>query len=348
MILVSVIIPSFNSEAVISDALESVIRQTYGCIEIIVVDDASHDATVATARRKLSAEFNGAWQIMELSENGGPSAARNKGIKAANGAWVQFLDSDDIMMPTKIALQMEVAAAAASDVASVYSPWRRGFFENGEIIWVDRLSMPDMAGKPPVMCLIGGDRPLLAAGLTRRSVLEQIGGLDENLRFWECEEVSVRIAQAGRLVSAPSVAPVYLWRSYRGETYVGHDQSRYRIVPVAISWIELVIEAAGDRRFDTLGLTLEDQRVLVDDCTYWARLLFYADRAAFSKFMGLVRHFHPDYRPSFPRFVSVLSRYLPYETVEQCVAIARRPVSFGRALLRPRHSRKTAPVLNAD
>ncbi len=69
-----------------------------------------------------------------------------------------------------------------------------------------------MSGKAPIMCLAAKCRPLLGACLIRRSALEQAGGFDETLRFWECEEVCVKLASVGRFVSASSGEAEYLWR----------------------------------------------------------------------------------------------------------------------------------------
>ena len=73
MELVSVVIPAHNSEGYIAQAIDSVIAQTYSDIEIIVVDDASHDNTVAVTRSKLQKDCKYPWQVLELRTNKGPS-----------------------------------------------------------------------------------------------------------------------------------------------------------------------------------------------------------------------------------------------------------------------------------
>src|SRR4051812_44698764 len=99
MYLVSVIVPTYNSEKWICDTLDSLIAQTYPHLELIVVDDGSKDNTLALVRDKLGKEFRNSWQIIEHGSNHGPSAARNTGLRAASGSWVQFLDSDDFIAP---------------------------------------------------------------------------------------------------------------------------------------------------------------------------------------------------------------------------------------------------------
>src|ERR1700676_4106573 len=107
MELVSVVIPTFNSQQFITQAIDSVLAQQYPSIEIIAVDDGSTDNTVVVAREKLQRVMQRS-QVPQLGVNQGPSAARNAGFRVANGAWVQFLDSDDVLMPHKIERQMAV------------------------------------------------------------------------------------------------------------------------------------------------------------------------------------------------------------------------------------------------
>src|SRR5262249_23189827 len=102
MDLVTVVIPAFNTGSLIGEAIDSVIAQTYPRIEIIVIDDGSADRTASIAREKLGADCTGPWQVIELGRNRGVSAARNAGIHAAQGTWIQLVDSDDFLAPSKI------------------------------------------------------------------------------------------------------------------------------------------------------------------------------------------------------------------------------------------------------
>ena len=104
--LVSIVMPTLNAQAWVVDTIDSVLAQTYPHIELIVVDDGSTDDTVDVVRRKLAADFKGDWRVIGLAENRGPSVARNVGLAAARGVWVQFLDSDDFLAPDKLARQM--------------------------------------------------------------------------------------------------------------------------------------------------------------------------------------------------------------------------------------------------
>ena len=98
--LVSCVIPVFNGERYLCDALASVFRQTHSAMEIIVVDDGSTDSTP-----RILAEMRG--RITSVRQaNAGPSAARNRGIEKARGDYVAFLDADDLWLPDKTETQL--------------------------------------------------------------------------------------------------------------------------------------------------------------------------------------------------------------------------------------------------
>jgi glycosyltransferase involved in cell wall biosynthesis len=92
-IKVSVIIPAYNAEACISDALSSVKSQTYQPLEVIVVDDGSTDNTSHLIRNKFPDV------ILVKQSNSGPGTARNNGIHKAKGEFIAFLDADDLWNP---------------------------------------------------------------------------------------------------------------------------------------------------------------------------------------------------------------------------------------------------------
>ena len=90
--LVSIVVPVYNAEKYIKQTIQSILDQTYSNIEIIIVDDGSTDLT-----RKLAEEIsenNSIVKVISKINNGCPSA-RNEGIKASNGDFIQFVDADD-------------------------------------------------------------------------------------------------------------------------------------------------------------------------------------------------------------------------------------------------------------
>jgi glycosyltransferase involved in cell wall biosynthesis len=329
--LVSIIVPAFNSGEYIENTIESVIQQTYSNIEIIIVDDGSTDDTVTRAKNKLKISGK-KWQVLSLGENRGPSAARNAGCAAASGSWLQFLDSDDLLMPGKIEIEMEVAADQDQRTAVVYSPWGWGFFENGQMQWLGPTKRPFIAEKHPIMCLTGC-RPLLGSSIVRRSALQEIGGFDEGLRFWECEEINVRLARVGSFLPAPSVGPQYLWRLRPDEIYIGGPGSRYNSTAVALGWITEAVKAAGGHPLGDLGLSDDDRLLFLRDCTLWGRLIFSQDRAAFREYLRQARILDQNIIPTYPGYISALSRLLGYEAAETVAKLTRQPKVWVRSAL---------------
>lgn len=98
---VSVIIPVFNGEKYLGEAVDSVLSQTDARLEVIIVDDGSTDGTSLVAKA-----FGPSIRYL-YQENAGTAVARNKGIEVANGDFFAFLDADDLWMENKIELQMK-------------------------------------------------------------------------------------------------------------------------------------------------------------------------------------------------------------------------------------------------
>src|SRR4051812_22218363 len=104
--LISVIIPAYNVEDYISSCLDSVFNQRYKNIEIICIDDGSTDKTLSVLL-KYQEKFSGNFKVIQQRNLGAP-LSRNNGLEAASGDFIQFLDADDLLMPEKIAHQVEM------------------------------------------------------------------------------------------------------------------------------------------------------------------------------------------------------------------------------------------------
>ena len=98
MALISVVLPTFNRAHILPRAIDSVLAQTHGEVELIVVDDGSSDATDAVMRN-----YAGRLVYLPLDGNRGGNYARNRGIERAKGEIVSFIDSDDEYLPHKLA-----------------------------------------------------------------------------------------------------------------------------------------------------------------------------------------------------------------------------------------------------
>lgn len=117
--LVSILIPAYNSEAVLPAAIESALSQSWPAKEIIVVDDGSADGTAAVAKQFTKRGV----RVLE-KENGGAAAARNFAYEHSQGDYIQWLDADDLLSPDKILNQMAVLSAGGERILAS-CPWGR-------------------------------------------------------------------------------------------------------------------------------------------------------------------------------------------------------------------------------
>jgi len=293
--LVSIVIPAYNAEKDIAQAIRCAISQTYPEIEIIVVDDGSQDATVQTARDILKSSFNGRWSVLELGVNRGPSAARNIALKQANGEWIQFLDSDDAIAADKIEAQMKYARTAGSDVSTIYSSWRHVYLEDGNFVPAGPVNTPRYEGKHPLMFCMYYASLHHGACLIRRSALERVEGFDETLRSYEDADLLVRLAkQPGRFQFAPSSSPCYLWRLYKEQAREGGANTRYKLEDTAMNWLRVVKGASGNEPVGNI-LCPDEAIVWRQHCTSYARRLFESNAGAFEMFINEVRSVDPDF-----------------------------------------------------
>jgi succinoglycan biosynthesis protein ExoO len=112
---VSVIIANHNGALHLAEALHSVLTQTLADLEVIVVDDASTDGSVALIRRAAAQDARVRW--VARTQQGGPSAARNDALALARGAWIAVVDGDDFLARDRLARLIAMAEADAADIA---------------------------------------------------------------------------------------------------------------------------------------------------------------------------------------------------------------------------------------
>lgn len=112
--LVSIITPTYNSQSFITDTIHSILDQTYSNWELMIVDDASKDDTLAVVNAFTT---DPRIKIFSLKENKGAAVARNRGISEAKGDYITFLDADDLWKPHKLATQLDFMQKNAVQVS---------------------------------------------------------------------------------------------------------------------------------------------------------------------------------------------------------------------------------------
>lgn len=194
--IVSVVIPVYNREALLRPALASVLAQDYSSFEVVVVDDGSSDGSALVAET-----FFGVKTIRQ--SNRGPSAARNTGIAATTGEYVCFVDADDRIPPNKLSLQADYLTQHP-DVGCVLG--------RQEVRFVG-VEQPDWFKRDPVYHDLTGINFITA--MVRRSVLEEVGGFNEEFRTGEDRDLMIRLRSRGvRMEILPNVV---LFRTFHGD-----------------------------------------------------------------------------------------------------------------------------------
>jgi glycosyltransferase involved in cell wall biosynthesis len=208
--LVSVIMPAYNSRQYIGAAIDSLLAQTYQHLEIIVVDDGSSDGTGEFVQAHYGA------QVRLLTQaNAGPSVARNQGIAAAQGVYIQFLDADDLLLPEKIERCLAVFAENPA-LGVVYTTCR--FVDADGHTPLDR----------PIHGLVPGDifcsmltnynhAIMLHAALIRRSALLAVGGLPDNPKHRCAEDLDMFLRLANDHEFAGIDEPLVVYRKHGNE-----------------------------------------------------------------------------------------------------------------------------------
>ncbi len=188
--LVSIIIPTYNAAAYITDAIDSVLAQTYVNKEIIVVDDGSIDNTREVLSRYL---ITGKIKYI-FQENKGLSGARNTGIKESRGKYIALLDADDFFLPEKIEKQVEYLELHPDCDISYCDLYH---FHEDKPEDLLKLHYKYYAGDDVLPHLIVGNFIAPLAVVLRKSLFERFGYFDETMRRSEDIEFWIRVAYGG-------------------------------------------------------------------------------------------------------------------------------------------------------
>lgn len=202
---VSVIVPCYNSEPWLRECLDSVLSQTRPDFEVVVIDDGSTDHTASIAQSYADKRVRYLSQV-----NQGACAARNMGFALSRGEYINFFDSDDIMHPKKI--EMQLAAAGQDQTKSVTGDWMPFRHKPGDMAMKRPPIFRNLTPRDYFELYLNdqGDIPL-SAWLVPRTLVEKVGDWDLRLKRDQDGEY------AARLMAASS-----------GSTHVGEISYYYR------------------------------------------------------------------------------------------------------------------------
>ncbi len=225
----AVVMPTYNRARMIAASLESVLNQTLPPAEVVVVDDGSTDDTAAVVAR-----FGGRVRYHRV-DNGGPSRARNIGVRLTSAPWIAFCDSDDLWLPLKMEIQSRIhqlrpeVRHSFTDVYFVRGDtwtshrWALEFSEDyyapgreivEDIYWV--------YSEPLYARFIGGHPVVPSATVVSRERFEKIGGFDERFSRLSLEDFEFVLRCAEEPYSAAVMQPLAGFRRH-GSNYSGDE-----------------------------------------------------------------------------------------------------------------------------
>jgi glycosyltransferase involved in cell wall biosynthesis len=215
---VSVVIPTYNSARYVTDAVDSVLNQSFVDLEVLVIDDGSTDDTQSVMGR-----YGEAVRYIR-QENGGVSVARNRGISESCGRYVAFLDADDLWLPDKLERQLEAinhhfdcraCYSAFTVVTSELKPIDVHRSERHGSVLEDLLTRGNIVGTPStvicereLLCEAGGFDPALSYGADwdlwlRLAVITEFCQVDEPLVLYRQHDGNM--SRSGPLVESDSL-----------------------------------------------------------------------------------------------------------------------------------------------
>jgi glycosyltransferase involved in cell wall biosynthesis len=212
----SIVIPTYNSSQFIEQAIDSVFKQTYQDYEIIVVDDGSIDETV-NILKKCNSNI-----AIITQENKGPGAARNRGIREAKGAYITFLDSDDVWFPWALEIFKEV----------IFKYDKPSFIIGSFVKFTDPAVLANV-NRTPLRVKRYKDyyatsgEPLLFGTCSvaiKREILDVVGGFTNIRMNAEDNDLWLRLGVAPGLVHV-TVPPVFAYRQHATSIVKNNDMT---------------------------------------------------------------------------------------------------------------------------
>lgn len=186
---VSVVIPCYNRESSVEQAIRSVLSQDYPDFDVIAVNDRSTDATLEVLRSIEDPRL----QVIVNEGPKGAAGARNAGANLARAHWIAFQDSDDLWYPSKLSKQ--IAKVQNTDFIAVYCAM--DCFEDGErILRVPNDITTNLEGDL-VRSLLSDSFISTQTVMIRRDIFEKIGGMDPDFRSLDDWEMMIRVSLEG-------------------------------------------------------------------------------------------------------------------------------------------------------
>jgi glycosyltransferase involved in cell wall biosynthesis len=189
---ISVIIPCFNVEKYIAESIETVLKQFYPPVDIICVDDGSTDGTISIIEN-LMIVHPGVISLLKNDGNKGAPFSRNRGMAAAKGNYLQFLDADDLLFENKFEHQAKILQSTETLPDILVGSFTKTFLNGNKKEYIN--SKVDMW-----VALIDNRIGVTSANLFKKSKVEEVGGWSEYLKSSQEYDLMFRMLQKGATV----------------------------------------------------------------------------------------------------------------------------------------------------
>ncbi|MDE2466892.1 MAG: glycosyltransferase family 2 protein [Alphaproteobacteria bacterium] len=236
--LVSVVIPCYNASSTLAATLRSVLAQTYPAIEVIAVDDASRDGTLAILR-EFAAIFGDRLKIVALEHNRGSAGARNAGIDIAQGSYLALLDADDEWFPMKTARQVDHLRSHPGDV--LVGCGAQEFLTAGQATAINGNRVPTI-GPTAWRMMLEYSYFVPSMVMARMEHVRAIGGFDTRRYVVDDQDFLIRLAARGNVAMVPELL-----------VNIGYDpmslshRNRLREPELVLPMLRDLFEQLGDR-----------------------------------------------------------------------------------------------------
>ncbi len=277
---VSILIPCYNAERWIAQAIQSALDQTYPNKEVIVVDDGSSDRSL-----KMIKSFGD--QIRwETGENRGGNAARNRLLELSNGEWLQYLDADDYLLPQKVEQQMSYLTDS-SEIDILYSPTIYEY-------WQDDHSRREIRAIPephdPWILLARWYLPQTNSPLWRKQAILDVGGWKLDQPCCQEHELYLRLLIAGKQFQyCPNAGSVY--RQWSESTLCKKDKPQTQFQRLLIKdQLENYLREHNE-------LTIERQRAINQARFECARMIWLNNRQWAQNLVNQIKTTEPSFTP---------------------------------------------------
>jgi glycosyltransferase involved in cell wall biosynthesis len=266
---VSILIPCYNAERWIGQAIQSALDQTHTDKEIVVVDDGSTDGSLAIIKKF------GAAVILESGPNRGGNVARNTLLSMASGEWIQFLDADDYLRPIKVASQLQSLDSLGGNADVIYSPvitevWRGSEIMSESVGVIDANSSLEEQWIRWQVAQTG-------SLLWRRRAIQSIGGWNETYPCCQDNEIALRAIQNGLKLHLYNCADA-VYRIWSQETVCRKDPAR--VIYTKTHLIDYMLEWLNTRG----RLTREELLAARQMCFEMGRMLAVTDMFAATEY----------------------------------------------------------------